>query len=126
MHSNIKELHERLKNKLLNDVQEACIFFNCSITSWGRSILRNRTFRGSSTSWHLDWLAIDATADTKELEFKFIKHLQDKGYRVKRSNDGANHVQYNWPIVKDFDRIDIYSHLSYLREKYPTGLMEIS
>lgn len=125
----IQEMHTMLMNRLIADVRKVCDLYLGSITSFGRSVEHNRLVGGSDTSWHLDWLACDIQIDagirkvlnSKEIETNLIK----SGYRLTDipGNKGL-HVQYNWPIIRNFDRSDIYTHLLVVMTKYPEIIYE--
>lgn len=111
---NIKDRHKKLVSRLVSDVMEACVQFNGSITSFGRTIKHNAStdVDGMKTSWHLDFLAIDIILDNSEKnEQEFSFSLIKKGYRIVKSKE-CYHIQYNWPYIDRFIRKDIYSHLA--------------
>lgn len=115
----IKEIYKIVQDELIKDVFEACLTYNGSITSWGRTVERNRNKGGHRHSWHLDWLAFDVAIDDKNNRILFKTELKEKGKRVLESNSGAYHIQYDWPVYNDFRRENIYTHLKVILEKYP-------
>lgn len=110
----ITHIWKTLVMRLYYDVLTACMMHEGSITSSIRSMQHNRGVGGEDTSWHLDGLAIDVLIDSAAQGRLFQIALRKKGYRVlaiKNSSGRAFHVQYAWPIIKDFDRKGVYSHL---------------
>ena len=116
---NIPNLLEELILKLDKDVRKSCIIFNASVTSWGRTPARNKKVGGSGTSWHLDWLARDIVFDDPKDYTEYKVYMKAKGYRIIPSNDGAYHVQYDWPVIEDFVRQDMWTHLGIMNDRFP-------
>lgn len=129
----IEQLHNKLSHQLFQAVLESCGLYNGSVTSFGRTVKRNEALEGSPTSWHLDWLAIDVILDSIRDCGLFISHLQNKGFRVlpigsEIPNSGHNrsfHVQYDWPVIKDFERKDPLSHLQEMVVRFPHLFREL-
>jgi len=116
---NTENLWEMYLNKLGCDVAIACLNFGGTVTSNIRSVKHNKDVKGAPTSWHLDGLAFDVQLDQKDISVyqKFIQFLQLKGYRVLRSgsgNVGVFHIQFDWPIVLNYERKNHLSHLQAL------------
>ena len=127
-----KKLHAFLVNRLVNHVQQACILFHGSVQSFGRTVEHNKAVGGSKTSWHLDWLAMDVKLDNTDNNASFQDYLQKRRYRVlmtgqyipNMAHNRSFHIQYAWPVIKDFKRVDQYSHLDIVWDKFPFYFIE--
>lgn len=68
-----------------------------SVTSWGRTTIRNAMVGGKATSKHLDWLAVDFVADNTADEKRLIDILiamKVQGVKIKYLPEGDHvHVQ---------------------------------
>ncbi len=118
----IQNLYDHLKSKILKDVEQACKIFGGSVTSWGRSVIRNLQLGGFVTSWHLDWLAFDIILDSELNSSAFCEYLRNRDYRVLDTGSKSGrefHVQYAWPVIDDFVRIDYLSHLRVMVHRMP-------
>lgn len=123
----IEKLYMILVISLVNNVKEACTLFGGSATSFGRSEKQNNNVGGSKTSWHRDWLAIDVYIDSATNVRPFMEYLQHKNFRVLftggKLHDSelcqAVHVQYAWPVLKNFIRNDQYTHLREMVKNFP-------
>lgn len=119
---NIQQSWQRATAKINHDVIEACIMFGASITSGYRTKMHNAKLGGESTSFHLDGLAYDVTLDNPLNAAEFRKWLTDKGYRVlntgKEPNPFSFHIQYAWPYITRFDRVDHLSHMKAIADNF--------
>lgn len=46
-------------------VRSLCRIHKLSVTSWGRTVERNRKAGGLKNSWHLDFMAVDCEPDDR-------------------------------------------------------------
>ena len=103
------------------DTSFVCFKYFGSVISGIRTKLRNSREGGDDYSWHLDDLAKDIVFDNiKGLE-NAKKYLEKKGWRVVTYDyhELSIHVQLNLPIAHNYERLDKYSHLIYILDKYP-------
>jgi len=126
----LQELYYKLVLNLLENVMEVCKDFGGSITSFGRSEIHNFAIKGGATSWHLDWLAMDVFLDDKNSGPNFVQNLKQRGFRVLPTGSNKNmaqgdvnlcrsfHIQYNWPVIKDFKRENYLSHFKEMVIRY--------
>jgi len=96
------------------DVLYTLLTYNGSITSAIRSRKRNTEKKGFPTSWHLDALAVDVMLDDENSKDGFRDELEVKKYRVlpiKNTQGRGFHVQYDFPIIQDYERLGQLTHL---------------
>ena len=124
LHVDMVKLYRYLVSQLYMTVVTGCGKYNISIVSGYRSCEHNSSVGGVDTSWHLDGLALDCLADDITARDMFINDIDSVKYRViifgnSKTDSLSMHVQYNWPVSDDYDRINELSHLSHIRDRYP-------
>lgn len=109
----INLLYKKLIHRLLNDIIDIYLQYpQVSISSWRRSVEKNKAIGGAEASWHLDGLAIDLTSDKKTLEEIESILIKKRCYKLLANEvKGYLHIQYNFPFISKFERKDCLSHL---------------
>ncbi len=77
-------------------VMALAVEFKFSVTSWGRSVLRNKIKSGADDSLHLSWLAVDVVMDNIAENKLLVKKARRLGL-IAIDNKTYVHLQPGYP-----------------------------